>query len=99
MKSKDEPFLYEPQKRFGTPRVLIVPTVNDAAAREGGPPAKLARDDNVSQKQNTHTPKTQHTQSKNTTHTIQKHNTHNPKTPTRTFSVRITEKIRHPHGF
>jgi|GEM_PF-5077884 len=43
-RSKPEPFLYESQKRFGTPQVSIVQKGNAGTAHRGWPPGqKLAR--------------------------------------------------------
>jgi hypothetical protein len=39
--SEPEPFLQKPQKRFGTPRVSIVPKLNTGAARKRSLPATL----------------------------------------------------------
>jgi hypothetical protein len=40
-KSKPEPFLHEPQKKFGTPRVSVVLEANSGAARRIGHPPRL----------------------------------------------------------
>jgi hypothetical protein len=43
LKSKPEPFLHEPQKRFGTPAGFNRALVTSGAARRGSPPAKDKR--------------------------------------------------------